>query len=431
MARAAAGPGRPALVVLGALAFACGAWGLFLWRELLVFRAGGEVFCPLGDGAACEALWDSAFATAVHESTGLPIAGWGLVWGLTALAVTVGLLRAARPQWMLGALVATAAAGAMALVVLLVVSVGMGALCGDCLVTYALVGAFASVVFATTRSPAGELVRGAAVTLVMAGAAFAVLLYPGLRTPLEAVPELLLPDPAPAGQEPEGLDVRLASFVAALPAADKRALARALRAYSAGSPPAVRPPRDLHGSSTAPVRITDFTDTLCGHCARFHEGVEALKRSLPGDSFSFEERHFPLDAACNRAGPSRGPGVSVRCRAALARICMEGKPNAFDYSGDLFRSQESLTAERVLALAAPYAEPEDLEHCMDSAATLEKLRDDIDWALEHRIRGTPLVLVNGRTVPASPTFLYALILSRGDADHTAFQALTSAEMVER
>ena len=262
------------------------------------------------------------------------------------------------------------------------------------------------------------------------GAAFAVLLYPGLRTPLEAVPELVLPDPAPDGREPEGLDVRLASFVADLPAADKRALAQALRAYSAGSPPAVRPPRDLHGSSSAPVRITEFTDTLCGHCARFHEGLEALERALP-DSFSFEERHFPLDVACNRAGPSRGPGVSVRCRAALARICMEGKPNALDYSGDLFRSQDSLTAERVLALAAPYAEPEKLAHCMASAATLEKLRDDIDWALEHRIRGTPLVLVNGRAAPASPTFLYALILSRGDADHTAFQALSSAETVER
>ena len=118
-------------------------------------------------------------------------------------------------------------------------------------------------------------------------------------------------------------------------------------------------------------------------------------------------------------------------RAELARICMEGKPNAVDYSGDLFRSQESLTAERVLALAAPYAEPEDLEHCMDSAATQEKLRDDIDWALEHRIRGTPLVLVNGRAAPASATFLYALILSRGDADHPVFQALTLAETAER
>ncbi len=431
MPRAATGPGRRALVALGALAFASGAWGLFLWRQLLVARAGGEIFCPLGDGAACQALWNSDLATAVHGSTGLPIAGWGLVWGLTALAVTVGLLRVPRPRWMLGALVATAAAGAMALIVLLAVSVGMGALCGDCLVSYALVGAFASVVFATTRSPAAELARGAAVTLVIAGAAFAVLLYPGLRTPLEAAPELVLPDPAPDGREPEGLDVRLASFVADLPEADKRALAQALRAYSAGSPPAVRPPRDLHGSSSAPVRITEFTDTLCGHCARFHEGLEALVRALPGDSFSFEERHFPLDVACNRAGPSRGPGVSVRCRAALARICMEGKPNALDYSGDLFRSQESLTAERVLALAAPYAEPQKLAHCMASAATLEKLRDDIDWALEHRIRGTPLVLVNGRAAPASPTFLYALILSRGDADHTAFQALSSAETVER
>ena len=37
---------------------------------------------------------------------------------------------------------------------------------------------------------------------------------------------------------------------------------------------------------------------------------------------------------------------------------------------------------------------------MASATTEAKLLDDIAWAVEHDIHGTPLVLVNGRKAPA-------------------------------
>ena len=104
---------------------------------------------------------------------------------------------------------------------------------------------------------------------------------------------------------------------------------------------------------------------------------------------------------------------------------MEATPDAFAYSSDLFRNQETLSAEQVVSLAARYTEAPALVACMDSAATKAKLQDDIDWALAEGLRGTPMVLVNGRLAPASPPFLYALILARGDASHPAFAGLTS------
>ena len=425
MASTVRGPGKPGLVALCALASASGLWGLFLWTELISSRSGGQVFCPLGEAASCTALWDSGFATAIHTATGLPIAGWGLIWGLVALAVALALLGAGRSVLLLGMLVATAAAGTVAVLVLMVVSIAAGTICGNCLLTYLLVCGFVGVVFSTTRGLApADLARGGAATAALTAVFLVVLLYPGSRTPLGAV-ESRVPDLELSSDATGSLDERLAQFVADLGPPDKRAFADALEAFSQTPVPAPRPARGLHGSPVAPVRLTDFTDTLCGHCAVFHSGLEALEQSLPAGSFSVEERQFPLDNACNAVGPPRGPGDSVRCRAALARICMEATPDAFAYSSDLFRNQETLSAEQVVSLAARYTEARALVACMDSAATKAKLQDDIDWALAEGLRGTPMVLVNGRLAPASPPFLYALILARGDASHPAFAGLTS------
>jgi hypothetical protein len=394
-------------------------------------RQGGEIFCPLGSPTACATVWDSAFANAVHAGTGLPIAGWGLVWGLVGSALAAGLLRARQSALLRAALVATAVAGAVAVVSLLAASAAIGTVCGNCLVTYVLVGGFVAIVFARTRGLAlAELARGSAAAAALAGVVFLLLLTPGMRTPLGTTRGAGIAALTQGANDLRSFDERLESFVAGLGPDERRGLAEALVEYAEGPSPALRPVRKLHGSASAPVRLTDFTDTLCSHCADFHAVVEELQRALPPSAFSLEERHFPLDAACNRAGPPRDPGVSVRCRAALARICMEDTQHAFGYSGDLFRNQEALSADLVLSLAARYADLDSLDRCMDSEQTQAKLREDIDWALEHRLRGTPLVLINGRRAPTSPGFLYAMILARGRVHHSAFEGLTTAVQAE-
>ena len=66
---------------------------------------------------------------------------------------------------------------------------------------------------------------------------------------------------------------------------------------------------------------------------------------------------------------------------------------------------------------------EELKECIESRQTEAKLQDDIAWAAQHGIRGTPLVLVNGRQAPPFLPFLYAMVLSEGDLEHPAFEAL--------
>jgi serine/threonine-protein kinase len=67
--------------------------------------------------------------------------------------------------------------------------------------------------------------------------------------------------------------------------------------------------------------------------------------------------------------------------------------------------------------------PAALERCMKSPETEAKLRDDVQLALGLGIQGTPLVIVNGRTSPSLPPFLYALMLAGGRGDHPGFGAL--------
>ncbi|MFZ9888866.1 MAG: hypothetical protein ACO3JL_15310, partial [Myxococcota bacterium] len=48
------------LVALIALGAASALWALFLWGQLLVRRAGGEVSCGFSDSASCGNLWDGS-----------------------------------------------------------------------------------------------------------------------------------------------------------------------------------------------------------------------------------------------------------------------------------------------------------------------------------------------------------------------------------
>ena len=103
------------LVALGALS---ALWSLFLWAELVVVRSGGTAFCGLGGRFDCNAVWSSAFASGVHRLTGVPLAGWGLVWSAAAFALPLALLlrlSEARPRGgLVSAVRLTALAGILA-----------------------------------------------------------------------------------------------------------------------------------------------------------------------------------------------------------------------------------------------------------------------------------------------------------------------------
>jgi len=423
------------LAGLGALA---ALWALFQWGQLLVVRAGGSTICSVSATLDCKAVWSSPFASAIHSTTGLPVAGWGLCWGIVAMALPLWALANKADGRKVGALWAAtmvaAAAGLATVVVMFFASLDTGKVCPTCLTTYAVVIGYGVVAWrrwsrsrvAPWSGPA--IVRAAAVTVPV----YLLLLIPGLRTPAsaneaanaaldaEAARVQATDAPAPAASPGDGGDV--AEFLDTLSPELRQGVSDARAMMFRAPQVPMRAPRALLGDASAPLRVTDFTDVLCSHCAELHRTLAKLRTMVPPDVMSIEARHFPLDGGCN-ASLQSPPRYPVRCLAAKAQICLESHPQAFEFSGSLFENQEQMSEERVYELAAPYVDRAALEACVASPETAAKLADDVEWAAQHDIDGTPLVLINGRKTAGFGPFIYALALAKGDLMHPGFSVL--------
>lgn len=430
---AAPRPSAGSLVALVALGAAAALWSLFLWGELLLSRSGATPYCPLGEAAACSALWDAAFARAVHTWSGIPVAGWGMVWGLAAAALPLLALQRFADGQKAAALVSgarvTAAAGAVGVLVLGAVAAASGTFCGGCFVSYLIVAGYAGIaLFGWQHLGLPELPRGVANAAGATAAAFLLLLYPGRSTPrsaAEAGREAVARGAAAGASGAAASSNRmLAEFLAELTPGLRQTLSDSLYQFRAGIALPLPPARFLIGNADAPLRITEFTDVLCDHCAQLHETLRQLENVAPKGSFSVEPRQFPLDAACNAA--VERSGSPLRCLAAKAQICLEGNASAFAYSGVLFAKQKTLSEADVFALAEPYLSRAKLQACVASPETAAKLRDDVELAVRYQLEGTPLVLVNGRKGVAFPPFLYAVVLTGGSADDPLFASLPPA-----
>jgi serine/threonine-protein kinase len=423
-APAAPQPSAGWLAAVLVLAAASGVWALHLWRQLARARGGAAVTCPFDAEGDCAEVWQSGFAAAVEQATGLPIAAHGVLWALVALAlpaaVAIARARGRRGELAWAATLAAAAAGIVAVIALAAAQLADGRFCGSCGVAYALTLAYAGVcLFAGVRPSWGRLARGGALAAGAAALAFAGLRAQAPPPSPHASPSLAASAAGPAPRE-------LATFLADLPQPVAEALGTTLREYGASPPVALPAPRALVGSPMAPVRITDFADFLCSHCAALHATLAQLRRSAPEGSVAIESRYFPLDGACNRH-ITQASADGVRCTAARVLICLEGDPGAFELAGELYARQRELDEDLVYELASRLRPREPLAACAASNETEAKLQADIALAEAQGIQGTPLVLVNGRRATGFPAFLWALVLAGGDARHPSFAALPSAK----
>jgi protein-disulfide isomerase len=426
-------PGPASLASLTALGTLSALWALFLWAELLVARAGGATFCAFGGETACVAVWNSSFASAIHARTGLPIAGWGLVWGVVAFALPLLALRRAplgRPvAALLSAVRLAAAAGVVTIGVMLAVIAAERAFCASCAVSYLLVGVYAGIALLGWKGLGlPEAGRGFVLAATAVMTVFLALLYPGSRTPRsggqagrEAVASAARPAPGSSRSGDAARDAQLRQLVESLQPELKQTLSDSLHIYRTSAPVPAPAPRSLDGPADAPVRITEFTDVRCGHCAELHETLDTLRESVPAGSFNVESRQFPLDGECNPLVEGRRD--PVRCLVASARICLEGKPGGSAFAAATFERQATLTRDQVFQLAAPYVERKELEACLASEVSRRKLADDIGYASRFDPDGTPIVVVNGRKGTSFGPFLYAMVLTGGADSNPAFDAL--------
>lgn len=439
---ASEGPTKPSalgLAVCAGLGTAMALWSLFQWTQLVTDRTGGEAYCGISeaDGQACSAIWDSALAMAVQTTSGLPIAGWGVVWGLVAFALPVWELARRRgenaeepehdggpPVW--SAIVVTAAWGLVAVAGLMVTSFRTELQCGSCIVTYALVLSYTMVTYLETpRGGAPLTFRGVSLASAAVGLSFVLLFVPGRRTPQSStVPSSLVGEVTPKGQVLRAaLDTyEIDQLLKWLRGKRLEKFVTDLQHYRTSKVVPLEKPRTLIGAANAPLRITQFTDVHCPACAVLHSNLKRL-RTYALRSFSIEPRYFPQDGACNPSldGESEAP---IRCTVARAQICLEGHPDASDLAAILYRKARLLDEDLLYAITEPIISREELAACIASQETERKLQADIASATAYGTRELPIVLLNGRELrtPAGP-LLYALVLAQGDPYHPSFETL--------
>ena len=317
---------------------------------------------------------------------------------------------------------------------LLSASLALGQICETCAITHGLVLSYAVVCFAQRARFAFSL-RGVSLASASVALAYVLLAIPGLSTPLSPAAESArvfrqltqnaadrAVDATDQHAYQDDVDQRLEDIFRQLTAPQRQILADGLDEYRNAPVLPLREPRALLGSQRAPVRITEFTDSLCQHCGTFHGTLTRLRSSVPARAFSIEPRQFPLDSSCNPAieGEAQEP---IRCVAARAQICLEDEPDAFEFIGTLFRSASALDEELIYRLAEPLVSREALAACLQAPETEAALQRDIALGVEYGIEGTPLVLLNGRSVRPFGPLLYSLIVNGGDPHHWIFETL--------
>ena len=189
------------------------------------------------------------------------------------------------------------------------------------------------------------------------------------------------------------------------------------------------PPAASYGSPNAPVKLVEFTDIACPHCKHLVEALAQLRQVVPPEKLSVESRYYPLDAECNPTLPPNATDHSgLRCLGAKVQICLEGAPDFLALRDKLFEAQQGLTPAKLFDIASSGATSRPvLEACVGSPQTAQRLQQDIQYAQDYKIQGTPLVLLNGHEGMPIPAFLYAMVLAGGNGNAQAFAALPPPE----
>ncbi len=430
------------VVALPAVALLCALVAVYQWMELLLADAGVAPGCSIDDRFDCLGVWQAPLAKGWQAITGVPLAGWGLLWALMAFGAALWLAngqlqrRARGPS--LAAVQLVSLGGSVVVLALFAYSLSLGKLCLTCVTTYILVAIYCALVWALSarlpRPAAGSLVSTAyptagAALAVAAVVGYGVLWIPGHRTPLPDQP----PEPAEPSERAKASTTgsnAVADFVRRLPPKHRRLVAQGLEAYRAAPRPELPPPTDrpAMGSAEAVVRVTDFSDLRCPHCANLALEMAPFVETAGAESVRWESRFYPLDAECNgRLNPRATDGSRIRCFAAKALLCCQQSEEYESLRLRMFKEQRTLTIDRVKELVSELVgmDPDDLASCIGAPETAAKLDEDIEYASRFDIRGTPMVVMNGRRVLAFPPLLKALMLAKGDPNHPGFEQLAS------
>jgi protein-disulfide isomerase len=147
----------------------------------------------------------------------------------------------------------------------------------------------------------------------------------------------------------------------------------------------------LDSSSSAPLRVSIFTDLECGYCARLHLRTLPQLREKFGDKFTVTVVHSPIRTH------------RFAMQSAMAVECAANQRSHREMLDAVYEKQDSIGL-RPWSEFADDAGLQDLEtfsQCMKATST-PRIDAGLKWAQNIALQFTPTVIVNGWRFPSAP-----------------------------
>ena len=149
---------------------------------------------------------------------------------------------------------------------------------------------------------------------------------------------------------------------------------------------------NLLGDKNAKIVIYTFSDYQCPICPVHNNMMHKLVKDVKG--VKIVHRNLPLDTTCN--GYLQSPFHEGSCIDAQYAVASEKQGKFWEMNNLLFENKPK-TEEEILKLAEK--EGFDIKKLQDDAnspETVKAVKDDIDYAYNNKIIGTPATIINDK-----------------------------------
>lgn len=140
------------------------------------------------------------------------------------------------------------------------------------------------------------------------------------------------------------------------------------------------------GAQEPVITVVEFSDFECPFCARAVPLLKQLEQEYP-DKVQVVFRHLPL---------KMHPHAE---KAALAGVCAERQGSFWPMHDTLFAHQRALKVEDLVGYAGELKlDQEAFRACLEDPTARKEMLEDIDLGRRMKLRGTPMIYINGRLV---------------------------------
>jgi protein-disulfide isomerase len=172
------------------------------------------------------------------------------------------------------------------------------------------------------------------------------------------------------------------------------------------------------GSAVKDLELVEFADFQCPHCKEAQANMDKLAVDFPKARFVFQ--NFPL---------RQHPAAEKAAAYGLCVAKLGGSDAFFTFSAAVFEGQDGLATTDGATLTLNSAvtkaglDPEKVGACAATPETLAAVEASVKLAQDLNVNQTPLLVVNGRPVPANAPYetLKQIILYQAKLDGVVAQ----------